>query len=99
MGNNERKETVEIDLNSVQNSEELHDLLKKKLDFPDFYGMNWNAFWDAITGLVELPEKLILIGWNDMIKKLPEDAKIMKYYLDKYEETHNKYIKCIFEYS
>ena len=41
MGNNERKETVEIDLHSVQNSEELHDLLKKKLDFPDFYGMNW----------------------------------------------------------
>ena len=33
MGNNERKETVEIDLHSVQNSEELHDLLKKKLDF------------------------------------------------------------------
>jgi len=56
MENNERKETVEINLNSVQNSEELHDLLKKKLDFPDFYGMNWNAFWDAITGLVELPD-------------------------------------------
>ena len=99
MENNERKGIVEIDLNSVQNSEELHDLLKKKLGFPDFYGMDWNAFWDAITGLVELPEKLICIGWNDMIKKLPEDAKIMKYYLDKYEEKHNKYIKCIFEYS
>lgn len=98
MENDERKKIVEIDLTAVQNAEELHSLLKKKLDFPSFYGMNWNAFWDAITGLVDLPERLVLVGWNDMANKLSEDAKIMKYYLDKYEEKYNKYIKCIFEY-
>lgn len=94
---NARKKIIEIDFNSIQSSEELHALLKEKLDFPDFYGMNWNAFWDSITGLVELPEKLVLIGWNNMIKNLQEDAKIMKYYLDEYKEKTN-YIKCTFEF-
>ena len=97
METNARKKIIEIDFNSIHSSEELHALLKEKLDFPDFYGMNWNAFWDSITGLVELPEKLVLIGWNNMIKNLPEDAKIMKYYLDEYKEK-NSYIKCIFEF-
>ncbi len=92
-----RKKIVEIDLNSVQSSEELHTLLKEKLDFPDFYGMNWNAFWDSITGLVELPEKLVLTGWSNMAKNLGDDAKIMKYYLDQYTEK-NDYIKCTFEF-
>jgi len=98
MKNDERKKIIEIDLTSIKTSNELHELLKRKLDFPEFYGMNWNAFWDAITSLVELPEKLVLIGWNEMEKKISEDAKIMKYYLDKYEENYNQYIKCIFEY-
>lgn len=89
-----RKIIVEIDLSFITNTEELHSLLKEKLNFPDFYGMNWSAFWDSITGLVELPEKLILIGFNEMEKKLPDEAYYMKYYLNKYEEKFNKYIKC-----
>ena len=94
----ERKEVVKIDLSSIQTSEELHCLLKEKLGFPDFYGMNWNAFWDTITGMIELPKRLLFTGWNGFSEKLPEDAKILKYYLKKYEETFNKYIECIIEY-
>lgn len=98
MENGERKEKLEIDLNTVKTAQELHFLLKKSLDFPDFYGMNWNAFWDTITGLVELPKQLVFIGWNNISKKLPEEAQILKYYLDEYEKNYNKYIECIIEY-
>ena len=53
-----------IDITEISDSKELQLVLKKELGFPDFYGLNWDAFWDAITGLVELPDKLVLIGWT-----------------------------------
>lgn len=49
-----------------------------------FYGMNW----DAITGLVELPERLVLQEWRNVVKKLPSDAEIMKRLLAKFNKDH-----------
>lgn len=86
--NDERNELVEIDVTNVTNSNQLHSLLKKNLDFPDFYGMNWDAFWDAITGLVEMPKKLILIGWDNVEKTIPNDAVLMKDLINKLNEKH-----------
>ena len=44
----------------------------KELNFPEFYGMNWDAFWDTITGLVELPERVTIKGWNNLAAVLPK---------------------------
>ncbi|MER6991322.1 barstar family protein [Saccharopolyspora hirsuta] len=46
--------------------------------------MNWDAFWDAITGLVELPDEITFIGWDSLEEKLPRDAEIMRRVLDRY---------------
>lgn len=54
------KKEVTIDLKKVSTKEELQNLLKQELDFPDYHGGNWDAFWDTITGLVELPEKTLI---------------------------------------
>lgn len=72
-----REEIVVIDVSTVKNSYELHQLLKKKLSFPHFYGNNWDAFWDVISRMVELPKKIIFIGWSNVEKNMPHDAKIM----------------------
>ncbi|GFZ92697.1 ribonuclease inhibitor [Paenibacillus marchantiophytorum] len=69
---------VEINLSEVQTRIELHMILKEKLGFPSFYGMNWDAFWDSITGLVEMPHVLKIIGWSNIHEVLPSDAKIME---------------------
>ncbi|USG64623.1 barstar family protein [Brevibacillus ruminantium] len=83
-----RAEIVVIDVSVVQNSYELHQLLKRQLSFPNFYGNNWDAFWDAITGLVELPNRLVFIGWDELLVILPRDAKILKECL---EDKNKKY--------
>lgn len=75
--NESRRKQVTLDVSTIQDSMELHSLLKKELELPDFYGMNWDAFWDAITGLVELPETLIFEGWNHIEQKLPKDAQML----------------------
>lgn len=41
--------SIEIDVTTVQSEGELHRLLKQKLDFPAYYGENWDAFWDLVS--------------------------------------------------
>jgi RNAse (barnase) inhibitor barstar len=69
-----QRQLVRIDVSLVDSVAELHDLLARELDFPSFYGKNWNAFWDAITGLVEMPELLIIDGWSNVSTRWPDDA-------------------------
>ncbi len=49
-----------IDGRDFENIEVLHDVLKDKLDFPDYYGRNLDALWDCLTGWVDLPLTLVL---------------------------------------
>lgn len=77
-----RATLIEIDLHSVATANELHQLLMESLDFPGWYGCNWDAFWDAITGLVEMPEVLRLVGWAAFETRMPDEAKLMRECLD-----------------
>ncbi|MCT7356504.1 barstar family protein [Streptomyces sp. 15-116A] len=84
-------ESVVIDLATVRNAEELHRLLQRRLQFPDFYGRNWNAFWDAITGLVDLPHELIFTGWSAFSAALPAEAHKLRALLDDYLGEYGQY--------
>ena len=95
--NDDRVDLVTIDVKNVTNANQLHSLLKKKLNFPNYYGMNWDAFWDAITGLVEMPKKLIIVGWENVEKTIPQDLIIMKSLLNKLNEEHPSW-GCEVEY-
>ncbi|QDU18282.1 barstar family protein [Urbifossiella limnaea] len=74
----ERREAIEIDLSAVTTPGELHTVLASALGFPDFYGRNWAAFWDAITGLVEMPRRLRLVGWAGFAAQLPDEARHLR---------------------
>ncbi|WP_088043325.1 barstar family protein [Bacillus sp. EAC] len=69
-------------------------LLKEKLSFPNFYGENWDAFWDAITGLVNLLTRLEFIGWSELERRLPNDLVILKEYLIEQHNQEFPYRKC-----
>lgn len=77
-----RKAFVTIDMSEIASIDHLHEVLSEALDFPGWYGKNWDAFWDSITALVEMPEHLQLIGWGPFAERFPRDASIMKKCLD-----------------
>lgn len=73
-----RLAVVEIDLSEVASASELHRALKDALGFPGWYGGNWDAFWDAISGLVPMPIQLRISGWDAFSRSLPADAKLLQ---------------------
>ncbi len=68
---------LDIDLSAVGSSAELQVLLRDALGFPAWYGCNWDAFWDAITGLVEMPRQLDIHGWPGLCQRLPDEARLL----------------------
>jgi ribonuclease inhibitor len=78
----DRLELVSIDLSQAETSAQLHALLADSLGFPRSYDHNWDAFWEAITGLVAMPRRVLMVGWGAFQARLPDDARIMKQSLD-----------------
>ncbi len=76
---------VIIDVSNVKTISEFHSLLKVNLEFPNFYGMNWDAFWDAITGLVEMPNILEFKGFTNIEENFPKDTLILKKLFEDFE--------------
>ncbi|CRH18289.1 barstar family protein [Carnobacterium maltaromaticum] len=87
MCDSEEKEVI-IDLENISTKKELQVLLKQKLDFPDYYGENWDAFWDTITGLVELPEKITFEHWSILEINIPNEANSLKDILCKFNKEY-----------
>ncbi|WP_406432574.1 barstar family protein [Streptomyces sp. NBC_01589] len=75
-----------IDVSSVTDERGLHAVLAQALHFPGFYGMNWAAFWDAITGLVQIPDHLCFVGWNHLNNRVPRGATMLRQALDRYQQ-------------
>lgn len=73
-----RKDEVTVDLSDVSSSLELQNRLITSLGFPGRYGRNRDAFWDAITGLVDMPHRLRFVGCPDFADRHPRDAKQLR---------------------
>lgn len=68
-----------VDFRQVKYYLEMHDVLRESLDFPEYYGRNWDAFWDCITDFFASDESVMIeILGLDVIERLFGDrAKMM----------------------
>lgn len=95
--NKNQKVIKRINLTGINNELELQNALKIQLELPSFYGKNWDAFWDAITGLIEMPDILIVEGWEELHSKLPREAEIFKNVMRDFNEMYPM-LKCQVQY-
>ena len=84
-----RVKQVEISLVGISSPTQLHKVLAEFLGFPTFYGCNWDAFWDAITSLVEMPLLIKFIGWSEFEILLPKEASMLRQCLEEQIETNS----------
>ncbi|WP_418637862.1 barstar family protein [Winogradskyella sp.] len=85
-----------IDLGHIVNIKHLHDTFAERLYFPEFYGNNWDAFWDSITGSAEMPKVLTLTNWDKFENTFEKESKILKEIIADYNNQNaEKTIKTV----
>lgn len=55
-------EKITLQGGDLTSKERLHEILKRDLELPDYYGANLDALWDCLTGWIDLP---FLVEWKD----------------------------------
>ncbi|MBE6588480.1 MAG: barnase inhibitor [Ruminococcaceae bacterium] len=92
------KDLYILDFSKIEHYTEIHNIIKKELDFPDYYGCNWDAFWDCLTDMVGRPVNIRIIGvenienifGSDESDMLIDTLKEFKHYRnDKYSDQIN----------
>ena len=81
-----------VDFTNVNHYLEMHAVIWKSLNFPDYYGCNWSAFWDCLTDMYGDPIHIEILGldvverkFGDYAEKLLEIFREFKHYRnDKY---------------
>ena len=81
-----------IDFTNVNYYLEMHAVIWKSLDFPDYYGGSLDALWDCLRDMVGEPIHIEILGldvvelrFGDYARKLIETFKELKHYRnDKY---------------
>ena len=71
------KEKYTIDFTNVEHYLEMHSIIAKSLDFPDYYGCNWSAFWDCLTDMYGEPIHIEIIGLDVIERKFDDSASKM----------------------
>ena len=66
-----------VDFTNVKYYLEMHAVIKEALEFPDYYGCNWDAFWDCLTNMTGRPIHIEIIGLDVIESKFDDAANTM----------------------
>ena len=80
---------VEIDFTGCKSLYELHERIRVALDFPEWYGRNWDAFWDLLAGSIDI-EKIVIKGEKSLHSGFKKHLDIMHNILDGNIEFRSK---------
>ena len=83
------KEKYTIDFTKVNSYLEMHFVIRQALDWPDYYGCNWDAFWDCLTNMLGRPIHLEINGLDVVERKFDNAAKTMIETLKEFKHYDN----------
>lgn len=86
----EDKKIVTLDLTNCRLLGEIHLRIKKAFDFPDFYGENWDAFWDLLWSECDA-NKIVVIGEKTVSKELIPSVEMVNKILQELKYDRKKY--------
>ena len=85
--------TIIVDISKAKFIGELHQAIHQAfqsadISFPDFYGNNLDALWDCLTGFIEIPIEITLVGLDSLHGDLLAYAeKIVAVFAEAAQET------------
>ena len=84
-----KKEKYMLDFTNVNCYFEIHFVIQDALEFPDYYGCNWSAFWDCLTDMYGDPIHIEIIGLEVIERKFGDAAKKMIEILKRFKHFNN----------
>ena len=90
----EQEKIVTLDLTGCKYLGEIHQRIKEAFDFPDFYGENWDAFWDLLRTECDA-NKVVIVGEETVSKELKPSVETMNGILQELKEDCIKYGELI----
>ena len=93
----QHKENYILDFTNVKTWIDIHAIIEKEFDFPDYYGANWDAFWDCITDFIDSRGlDLEIIGLDKIYSEFKEDIDIFIKILKRLKHIYNdKYVDVV----
>ena len=80
---------ITIDLTPVCDKEELHTLLSRCLDFPEWYGGNLDALYDCLTGVCEETE-ITIENFDLLEERMGQYAMSFRKVMEKADEDNDR---------
>jgi RNAse (barnase) inhibitor barstar len=66
-----------IDFKNVKGHFDMFEIISTAMEFPDYFGNNWDAFWDCLTDMRGRPIHIEILGIDVLQQKCGEKAAIM----------------------
>ncbi len=85
-----KQKVVTLDLRGCQSLGEIHQRIKKAFDFPDFYGENWDAFWDLLWSECDA-DRIVVRGEEAVSEKLKPSVAMINEILQELKEHRAKF--------
>ena len=79
-----------IDLSSVTDLWDFHDIIAEALDFPDYYGCNLDALWDCLREMIG-DTYIKFINFDVMEKVEPEYTEKILKILRRFKHCYDDY--------
>ena len=85
---------IELDGKDFIDFEHTHNVLKSKLELPEYYGKNLDALWDCLTGWLDVPVQIKWKNYNDSYSKLGRYAEELR---NVFKEASEEMDELVFE--
>lgn len=86
----EQEKIVTLDLTGCKYLGEIHQRIKEAFDFPDFYGENWDAFWDLLRTECDA-DRINIYGEETVSGELKSSVEMINEVLKEFQEHCAKY--------
>ena len=81
-----------VDFSDVKHYSEIHEVLKRDLDFPDYYGGHLDALWDCLTDMLSNTSIIEICNFNKVSKIYNEEWQgIIEVFKDVKHAYEDKY--------
>ena len=93
----EEKKIITLDLTDCKYLGELHERIRIAFGFPEWYGANWDAFWDLLRSECDADE-VVILGINTLPVGFENEKAKMETVLERFKLNCEKY-GTVFNYN